>query len=426
MSMKHNLITALDVGSANVRCIMAKTLAEGRMEIMGVSQVPSAGIEKGIVKDIQAVSGCVKKALQQVESDAGTKAANIFANITGEHIRTHVGDGRISIPTLSPNEPGEIDQEHVDQVIADARNSVKIQKGFERSKILHGIPQCYVIDGQDDIHNPLRMSGFHLTTKVYTIFGEITPLRNLSKAIELAGYEIEPDSFVLNHIATANAVLSEDERRLGTILIDIGAGTCDISLFHRGILEKILVIAMAGSSITEDLAIGLKTTIANAEYIKTQFGVALASSVDQDVEIEVEGISGRETTRKTQYLVSHVIQHRVEEMLTLCYERLKNYYTPELVTAGIVLTGGTANLKMIGPVARDIFNMNVKIASPDLGRLSGTSAALEDPSFVTAVGMLYHAASLERAPKPAGFKLGSVNTSRLIDRIKKTFKEFTT
>jgi len=310
MIMKNSILTALDVGSANIRCLMAKAKAEGQLEILGLSQVPSAGIEKGIVKDIQAVSECVKKALHQVESDSGSKAVNIFANITGEHIKTHVGDGRISIPTLSPNEPGEIDQEHVDQVIADARNSVKIQKGFERSNILHGIPQCYVIDGQDDIHNPLRMSGFHLTTKVYTIFGEITPLRNLGKAIELAGYEIEPDNFILNHIAAAKAVLSEDERRLGTILIDIGAGTCDISLFHRDILEKVLVITMAGSSITEDLAIGLKTTIANAEYIKTQFGVALASSVDPDIEIEVEGISGRETMRKTQYLVSHVIQHR--------------------------------------------------------------------------------------------------------------------
>jgi cell division protein FtsA len=426
MIMKNSILTALDVGSANIRCLMAKAKAEGQLEILGLSQVPSAGIEKGIVKDIQAVSECVKKALHQVESDSGSKAVNIFANITGEHIKTHVGDGRISIPTLSPNEPGEIDQEHVDQVIADARNSVKIQKGFERSNILHGIPQCYMIDGQDDIHNPLRMSGFHLTTKVYTIFGEITPLRNLGKAIELAGYEIEPDNFILNHIAAAKAVLSEDERRLGTILIDIGAGTCDISLFHRDILEKVLVITMAGSSITEDLAIGLKTTIANAEYIKTQFGVALASSVDPDIEIEVEGISGRETMRKTQYLVSHVIQHRVEEMLTLCYERLKNYYTPELVTAGVVLTGGTANLKMIGPVAQDAFNMNVKIATPNLERLTGTSARLEDPSFATAVGMLYHAASLDRVAKTPGFKLRSIETGKWMEKIKKTIKEFTT
>ncbi|MBW6513894.1 MAG: cell division protein FtsA [Candidatus Syntrophosphaera sp.] len=423
--MKHNLITALDVGSSNIRCLLAKS-AGGKLEILGLSEVPSAGIEKGIVKDIQAVSDCVRKALREVESSSGAKAANIFTNITGEHIRTHVGDGRISIPTTSPNEPGEIDQEHVDQVIADARNSVKIRQGFERAQILHGIPQGYVIDGQDDIRNPVRMIGFHLITKVYTIFADITPLRNLGKAIELAGYDIDPDNFVLNHIAIANAVLSEDERRLGTILVDIGGGTCDISLFHRDVLEKVLVVPMAGSAITEDLAIGLKTTIANAEYIKTQFGVALASSVDPQVEIDVEGISGREGTRKTQYLVSHVIQHRVEEMLSLCYDRLKNHYTPELVTAGIVLTGGSANLGMIDAVAENAFNLPVKVATPDLGSLTGTSGRLEDPAFVTAVGLLLHAASLDREFKAPGFRLGNLDTGKFKDKFKKIIKDFTT
>ncbi|HOY84843.1 MAG TPA: cell division protein FtsA, partial [Candidatus Syntrophosphaera sp.] len=326
--MRHNLITALDIGSANIRCILAHAKAKGQLDILGIAETPSAGLEKGIVKDIQAVAEGVKKALKEVQAAAGTKPANLFANVTGDHIRTQVGDGRISIPAASPNEPGEIAQEHVDQVIADARNGVKIQKGFERSQILHGIPQGFVIDGHNDIRNPLRMTGFHLITKVLTIFGDVTQLRNLAKSIELADYEISADNFVLNHIAIAKAVLSEDERRLGTILIDIGGGTCDISLHHRGILEKILVIPMAGSAITEDLAIGLKTTLSNAEYIKTHYGVALASSVDPETEIVVEGISGRDSQVKTQHLVSHVVQHRVEEMLSLCYDRLKNFYTP--------------------------------------------------------------------------------------------------
>jgi cell division protein FtsA len=423
--MKQALITALDVGSSNIRCVLAKVRTPEHIDILGLSETPSAGIEKGIVKDIQAVSDCVKKAVGEAETTAGAKAANIFVNVTGEHIRTHVGDGRISIPTAGPNEPGEIDQEHVDQVIADARNSVKIQKGFERSQILHGIPQGYVIDGQDDIRNPLRMTGFHLITKVYTIFGDITPLRNLGKCVELAGYEINPDNYVLNHVAIANAVLSEDERRLGTILIDIGGGTCDISIFHRDILEKVLVIPMAGSSITEDLAIGLKTTIANAEYIKTQYGVALASSVDPEVELDVEGISGRASQRKTQYLVSHVIQHRVEEMLSICYDRLKSFYTPELVTAGIVLTGGTAKLQMIDSVVKGAFNMHVKVASPDLGRLNGTVGVMDDPAFATCTGLLYHAASLDREMKAPSLRLGSLDARKALARVKSIIKDFT-
>jgi len=424
--MKQNVITALDIGSSFVRSVIARQQKDRRLEILGISEIPSEGIEKGVVKDIQAVSTCIRKALEEVENLAGTKVVILFANITGEHIKTNIGDGRISIPTLSPNEPGEISQEHVDQVINDAKNSVKIQKGFERSKILHGIPQSFVIDGQDDIHNPINMNGFHLIARVYSIFSEITPLRNLSKCIELAGYEIDPDNFILSHIASAQAVLSEDERRLGCILIDIGGGTCDISLFNRGVLEKVVVVPMAGSSITEDLAIGLKTTLANAEYIKTQYGNAHAASVDPKLEIEVEGISGRATQRKTQHLVSHVIQHRVEEMLALCYNKLKNSYTPELITAGIVLTGGSANLQMIDKVVEESFNMHVKIATPDLNRLNGMISRLEDPAFATAVGLLYHACEDEREFKSSPFALGNIGKSQVVDKIKKIIKDFTT
>ena len=423
--MRHNLITALDIGSANIRCILAHAKAKGQLDILGIAETPSSGLEKGIVKDIQAVAEGVKKTLKEVHTAAGTKPANIFTNVTGDHIRTQVGDGRISIPTSNPNEPGEIVQEHVDQVIADARNSVKIQKGFERSQILHGIPQSFVIDGHNDIRNPLRMTGFHLITKVLTIFGDVTQLRNLAKSIQLADFDISPENFVLNHIAIAKAVLSEDERRLGTILIDIGAGTCDISLHHRGTLEKILVIPMAGSSITEDLAIGLKTTLSNAEYIKTHYGVALASSVDPETEIVVEGISGRDSQVKTQHLVSHVVQHRVEEMLSLCYDRLKNFYTPELVTAGIVLTGGTAKLQMIDAVVKNSFNLPVKIAQPDLSNLNGDTEMLKDPAFATCVGLLRHAAAQEPESKAPALRLGTFKAGKTLEKIKQIFKDFT-
>ncbi len=423
--MRHNIVTALDIGSSNVRCILASIKSREHLDILGIAENPSAGLEKAIVKDIQAVAECVRKTLKEAQTAAGTKPANIFANVTGDHIRTQVGDGRISIPTSSPNEPGEIVQEHVDQVIADARNGVKIQKGFERSQILHGIPQGYVIDGHNDIRNPLRMTGFHLITKVLTIFGDVTQLRNLAKSIELAGYEIDQANFVLNHVAIANAVLSEDERRLGTILIDIGGGTCDISLHQRGILEKILVIPMAGSAITEDLAIGLKTTLANAEYIKTHYGVALAESVDPEIELVVEGISGRDSQVKTQYLVSHVVQHRVEEMLSLCYDRLKNFYTPELVTAGIVLTGGTSKLQMIDSVVKNSFNLPVKIAEPDLSILNGDTQMLKDPAFATCVGLLHHAAALEPETKAPQLKLGTFKAGKTLDKLKNIIKDFT-
>ncbi|MCB5224360.1 MAG: cell division protein FtsA [Candidatus Cloacimonadaceae bacterium] len=423
--MKQGLVTALDIGSANVRCVLARLKAQNQLEILGIAEMPSEGLEKGIVRDIQATADSIQKALKEAQTVAGTKPDNIYANVTGDHIRSLVGDGRISIPTTSPDEPGEITQEDLDQVIADARNGLKIQKGFERSRILHGIPQGYVIDGHNNIRNPLRMTGFHLITKVLTIFGDVTQLRNLAKSIELAGFEMASENFVLNHIAVSKSSLSDDERRLGTILIDIGAGTCDISLHHRGILEKVLVVPMAGSAITDDLAIGLKTTHTNAEYIKTHYGVALASSVDPELELVVEGISGRESQVRTQYLVSHVVQHRVEEMLSLCYDRLKNHYTPELVTAGVVLTGGSAKLQMMDSVVNNAFNLPVKIATPDVSNIGGETERLADPAFATCVGLLRIASEREPDFKAPVFKLGRIKTGKALDKIKSILKDFT-
>jgi cell division protein FtsA len=206
--------------------------------------------------------------------------------------------------------------------------------------------------------------------------------------------------------------------------MDIGGGTCDISIYNRGALEKILVIPMAGKNITEDLAIGLKTTLSSAEYIKTQYGSALAAGVDQAVEIEVEGISGRASTTRTLYLVSHVIQHRVEEMLATCYNKTKDYYTPELVTAGIILTGGTANLLNIDTAITEAFNLQVKLARPNLSRLNGMISRLEDPAWATAVGILYYASGFEHEPQTRSFSLGSLGTSKFIDKLKKILQDF--
>jgi cell division protein FtsA len=423
--MKSTIITALDIGSTTVRSIIAKTLANNRLEVIGIGECPSEGIERGIVKDIQALSNQVRKSLEEAEHAADTNATNIYANITGEHIRTQVGDGRIAIPTDTPNEPGDIDIEHVEQVINDAKNSVKIQKGFERHKILHGIPHDYIIDSQDDIRNPVNMNGFHLTAKVLTILSELTPMRNLTKCIELSGYEMDQDNYVLTHVALSHSVLSEDERRLGAVLMDIGGGSCDISIYNRGSLEKVLVIPMAGKAITEDLAIGLKTTLASAEYIKTQYGNAIASDVDQTLEIDVEGISGRSGSRRPQYLVSHVIQHRVEEMLAMCYNRSKDFYTPELVTAGIILTGGSAKLEGISTSITNAFNLQVKIAKPDLSRLEGISSRLDDPAFATAVGLLYYAQGFEHEAPARSFNLGDLGSSKFVDKLKKIIKDFT-
>lgn len=422
--MKSRVITALDIGSSNVRTAIVRTKKDGALELLGLGQAISDGIDKGVVKDIQALSGSISKSIKEAEKKAETSADNIYTNITGEHIKTQLGDGRIAIPGESADEPGEILPEHLEQVINDAKNSVKIQKGYERHRILHGLPHDYIIDSQDDIRNPLNMNGFHLTAKVLTILGDLTPIRNITKCIELAGYDMPAENFVLNHVALSHSILSEDERRLGAIIMDIGGGACDISIYDRGTLEDIFMIPMAGTSITEDLAILLKTTLSNAEYIKTQFGNAVSDTVAEELEIEVEGISGRAGSKRKQKQVSKIIQHRVEEMLNLVYNECKDYYTPELVTAGIILSGGSAKLEKIDLAIHQSFNMQVKIAHPDLSRFVSDAHVLDHPAFATLVGMLYYAMDIHQETPSRGIDLSKLGTNKIWDKIKTIIKDF--
>lgn len=422
--MKHGIITALDIGSHSIKVIIAQLHKEGKIEVKGITSTPSEGIERGLVRDIGLVSASIKKALVEAETAADTKAANIYACISGDHVRTSTADGRISIPSVSPNEPGEITSEHIEQVIEESRNIVKIQKANDRCRILHSFPQSYSIDGHEDFHNPVNMTGFLLVARVCSILAEVTPLRNLTKSIELAGYSIAPENIILSHVASANAVLSEDEKRLGCILIDMGAGTSDIAIYNRGILEHVLVVPKAGSLITEDLAIGLKTPISSAEYLKTEYGAANVNGIDPALEVEIEGISGRAPAIKKASLISHVIQHRVDDILASCYQKTVECYTPELVTAGIVLTGGTANLRAIAQQIEYSYNLPVKIAKPNIERFSGSTNLLYDPTFATAVGLIKHVAGSEKESRPTTNSLPAISAGKFIDKIKKILKDF--
>lgn len=422
--MKQYIVTALDIGSSFVRVVIAESGSEDRFEIKGFSELPSKGISGGIVKDIQALSVSIRQAIESAEEMAHTKAQNLVASITGSTITDHYGDGRISIPKDEQNRPGEILPEHTEQVISDAKNkSISILKGFDSLQILHGIPQSFCIDGVDDITNPINMNGFQLNATVYNVFVDQNVLRNLSKAIALAGYEIAPENFVLSHIAIGKAILSEDEKRMGCITIDIGGGTCDISIYNRGILRQVFVVPMAGNEISDDLAIGLKTTPSNAEFIKTKYGFADASLVNQEDEVEVEGISGRASQSKSLYFISQIIQERMKDILAKCYQATISRYKPELITAGIVLSGGTANLKGVDRLISDAFNMSVKRSSPDLSRVTGLISRLEDPSYATVIGLLYYSSELMADERGASFSLSKVKNLKIFDKIKNIIKE---
>lgn len=423
--MKYNTITALDVGSHSIKVIQATPAKDDKIAINSIVQLPAEGLERGLVRDIGAVSSCIRKALNEAETLSEIKANNIYASISGEHVRTSVADGRVSIPSLSGNEPGEITEEHLEQVIEESQNIVKIQKANDRCRILHSFAQAYSIDGHEDIRNPLNMNGFLLVARVCSILAEITPLRNLTKSIELAGYTVQPENIVLSHIAAAESVLSSDEKRLGCILIDMGSGTSDIAIYNRSVLERIMVVPQAGALITEDLAIGLKTPISSAEYLKKEYGSANAANVDPNLEVEVEGISNRPSSSKKASLISHVIQHRVDDILSSCYQKTVEYYTPELVTAGIVLTGGTANLQGIAEQIQYSYNLPVKISRPSTEGFSGQTSALFDPAFSVAAGLVRYATnSIYSANRMSSLNLVTNHSGKLLEKFKQFLKEF--
>jgi cell division protein FtsA len=406
--MRTPVVTALDIGSSYIRALIAQQTPDGRLEIKGMGETPSEGIDKGLVKDIQAVSSCIKTALQAAEDQAECKAENIYLNITGEHIRSHSAMGRISISGPLSNEPSEITEDHIFQVVNDAKNSVKVQKGFERLQILHGIPQYFDIDDQNEIFNPINMNGYHLTSHVLLILADITSIRNLLRCVEVAGYAVDTENIVLSHLASAYSTLSEDERKLGAVLIDIGGGTCDISFYNKGNLIQTAVTPMAGNNISRDLAIGLRTTINHAEFIKTEYGSAIVDSIDPNAEITVEGISGRSSATYKVAHVSMIIQSRLNEFMETCYQFIKSAYPPELITAGVVVCGGSSKLTQIDKFTSELFNMPVKQGYPDLSRLSGPISRLEDPAYATAIGLLYYGMDQNKDSKGGrlpGFKM---------------------
>lgn len=410
--MRASIITALDIGSSFIRVLISQLNSENRIEIKGIGEIPSEGMDKGLVKDIQAVANCIKIAVGQAEEAAGCNAENIYINITGEHISSHSVMGRISVSGPLSNMPSEITQDHITQVINDAKNSVKVQKGFERLQILHGLPQYFDIDDQKEIYNPVNMTGFHLTSHVLLILADITSIRNLLKCVEVAGYDVDPQNIVLSHIAAGLATLSDDEKRLGSVLIDIGGGCCDIAFYNKGNLIQTAVTPMAGNNITRDLAIGLRTTVTHAENVKIEFGSALTEGLESTQEIAVEGISGRSSSSYKLSHISMIIQSRLSEFMESNYQFIKSAYPLELITAGVILTGGTAKLKEIDSFTSEMFNLPVKIGYPDLSRLSGAISRLEDPSYATAIGLVYYGMDQNKDTKSSfmpKLKIGKVN-----------------
>lgn len=417
--MKNStIVTALDIGTTKICSLIGLMREDGFIEILGSGVSEALGLEKGIVKDIARAGASIAESLRQAEEEAGVKADNIYAGIAGDHIKSQNSEGKISLSGASGRqEPREITQAQVDQVLADAETNIRVQRENQNLEIIHSIPQFYDIDDQKGVLNPIAMSGFHLKAHVHVVMANVNALRNIHKCIQTAGYNAR--GIVLEPIAAARAVLNEDEFQLGCILLDIGGGTTNIAVYHRGTIRFTSIKPIGGVNITQDLAIGLRTPIANAEKIKISHGNAQSTNIDEAATLMVEGIGRSETSDKKLRFIAEIIEFRMRETLELAYKTVINSYNKDFMTAGVILTGGSSMLRDLDNLAAEIFNLPVRIGYPNLKRVASADPKFNNPRFATAVGLLYY--GMDELPVTGGGRQGNRGSDT---NLKQSFHSF--
>jgi len=413
--MKNGIIiTALDVGSSKVTAIIAVVNSNGEIEIKGKGESPSVGIEAGMIKDIKSVSKSIKVALEQAEDNADLEAQNIFVSITGKSVKSQNIIGRASV-VGTQNQPNEISKDHVKASKEQAENTVH-QYGVENYEIVHSIHQFFEVDGKKEIIDPVNMSGYHLTAFIHLIMMESGARKNIIKAIELAGFKVRET--VSAALASGMSVLNKDEKKLGSILLDIGAGTCDVSVFYKDSIRFSTVIDLGGENVTRDIAIGLRTPIDYAEQLKKSEGNAVAVNVSTTDTIEVKRIGEDKSDLKSKMLIAQIIQARMEYTLGEVYKELLKFQQFDAMAAGIVLTGGGSQLRDLPELAHTVFNKPIRIGAPLMNNFMGDKEAIRKTELSTAAGLLIYA-------KEAVYEnTGSIDEKMAIDNFKGFFRNF--
>ncbi len=370
-----NLVVALDIGTSKVACLVGEIGADGTLGMLGMGGQESKGLKKGVVVNIEATVAAVQRALEEAELMADCKIAAAYVGIAGSHIRSFNSTGMVAVKDR------EVSALDVVRALDTAR-AVNIPTD---QQILHVLRQEFIIDGQEDVREPIGMSGVRLEVKVHIVTGAVSAAQNIVKCVRRCGLEV--NDLILQPLAPSRAVLSEDEKDLGVCLLDIGGGTTDIAVFTHGAIRHTAVIPIAGDQITNDIAMALRTPTADAENIKTRHGVALRQLADPNAMIEVPGIGERAPRSMSRQTLAEVIEPRVEELYSLVQQVLRESGFEELLSSGVVLTGGSSVMQGMVELGEEIFHMPVRIGIP---RYAGALAeVLRAPRYATAVGLLY-------------------------------------
>lgn len=372
--LDRELIVGLDIGTSKVVAIVGTLTPEGTIEIIGIGSHPSRGLKKGVVVNIDSTVLSIQRAIEEAELMAGCEIHSVHVGIAGSHIRSLNSNGIVAI------RDSEVQSSDVDRVM-DAARAVAIPAD---QRVLHVLPQEYVIDQQDGIRQPVGMSGVRLEAKVHLVSSSASALQNIVKCVRKCGLEV--DSVVLEQLASSYAVLAEDERELGVCVVDVGGGTTDIAIFTEGAIRHSAVIPIAGDQVTNDIAVALRTPTQYAEEIKVKYACALTQLANMDEMIEVPSVGERPPRRLARQTLAEVVEPRYEELLSLVHAELQRSGYEDLIAAGVVMTGGSAKMEGVIDLAEEIFHMPVRLGLPQY--IEGLVDVVRNPIYSTGVGLL--------------------------------------
>ncbi len=407
MGAKSELVVGLDIGTTKICAVVGETTPEG-VDIVGIGMSPSTGLRKGVVVNIEQTVQSIKKALEEAELMAGCDIRNVFAGIAGSHIMGFNSHGVIAV------KGGEVTQKDVERVI-DAAKAVAIPLDRE---LIHILPQEFIVDDQRGIEDPLGMAGVRLEVKVHIVTGAVSSAQNIVRSCHRAGLDVS--DIVLESLASAQAVLTEEEHEIGVALVDIGGGTTDLSVFSNDSIKHISVIALGGSNLTNDIAFGLRTPMSSAEKIKERHSCALADMVQSNEVIEVPSVGGREPRRLSRQVLAEICEPRVEEILSLVDQELVRSGYKSMIGAGVVLTGGTSLTEGIAELGEQVFNLPTRIGYPR--GIGGLKDVVMNPKYSTAVGLLLYGAKKQKGDHRFRIREKGV-FNRILARMRKWFAD---
>ncbi len=370
----NSLIVGLDIGTSKVVAIVGEITLEGDIDIIGIGTQPSRGLKKGVVVNIESTVQSIQRAVEEAELMAGCQIRSVYAGIAGSHIRSINSHGIVAIKEK------EVTAADVARVI-DAAKAVAIPAD---QRIIHVLPQEFVIDNSEGIRDPISMSGVRLEAKVHLVTGAMSAAQNIIKCVRRCGLEV--DDIILEQLAASAAVLTDDEKELGVCLVDIGGGTTDIAVFSDGAIRHTAVIPIAGDQVTNDIAVALRTPTQYANEIKIKYACALRQLAAEDETIEVPSVGDREPRTLARQTLAEVVEPRYEELLGLVQAELRRSGFEEICAAGVVLTGGSSKMEGAIELAEEIFHMPVRLGYPQ--HISGLVDVVRNPIHSTGVGLL--------------------------------------